>query len=91
MKDLYGAGLEYLEQYAMLSPTDQDEIAMEVQDSDINDLPSLTEMEKQKREAERLLKERLPEREEEPVRRKYIELPKIEVKPVKMTHGLRKK
>lgn len=92
MKDLYGAGLEYLEQYAMLNPTDEDEIAMEVKDSDVNDLPSLTELEKQKREAERLLKERLPERqEEEPVRRMYIELPKIEVKPVKMTHGLRKK
>lgn len=92
MKDLYGAGLEYLEQYALLNPTDQDEIAMEVQDSDIADLPSLTELERQKKEAEEKLRRvnSSVEPEATQTRRIYIELPKIEIKPRPQLHGLRK-
>ena len=92
MRDLFGAGLTYVEQYALLKPTDSDEIALGVTDQDISELPSLTEMEKQKRNAEELAR-RL---RNEPIAAKpvprptYIEFPRFEYtdRP-KSVHGLR--
>ena len=43
MADLYGAGLETIEQYADLKPTDADEDAMGVTDKDVDGLLPLLE------------------------------------------------
>jgi hypothetical protein len=95
MKDLYGAGLEYIEQYADLKPTDADEVAMEVKDEDVNNLPSLTEIERERRRLmETKVMDHVDSEDEEiiPQKRNYIErFPTIEIKPVKQLHGLRSK
>lgn len=93
MKDLYGAGLEYLEQYVHLNPTDADEIALEVKDEDINNLPSLTQIERERREAEMILNSaNAPINEDVQIpRRQYIEFPEVKVEVVPKLHGLRSK
>jgi hypothetical protein len=44
MCDLQGAGLQYLEQYASLEPSDADEVSLEVKDEDISSLVSVDEL-----------------------------------------------
>ncbi len=44
MCDLQGAGLQYLEQYAHLEPSDSDEQLMEVKDEDVKALVSVDEL-----------------------------------------------
>lgn len=87
IKDLYGAGMEYVEQYAALYPTDDDEYHLEVQDDDILKLPSIVQ---KTEEAKRILN---------PVVEKSTPVYREEEKVILMSlppsqpriHGLRKK
>jgi len=91
IKDLYGAGMEYVEQYAALYPTDEDEVLLEVKDSDIDALPSIV---KRTEEAKRVLN---PAPMASPVYQERVEmLPVMHVEPVinsgpPRIHGLRRK
>jgi hypothetical protein len=93
IKDLYGADMQYIEQYAALQPTDEDEVKLKVEDKDIDALPSIV---KQVERAKEILNPQAPhanqnvykevkEKEEEIIFK--VELPP----PVKRVHGLRNK
>jgi hypothetical protein len=95
IKDLYGAGMEYVEQYAALYPTDDDEVLLEVKDSDIDALPSIV---KRTEEARKVLNP-APLPVASPVYQERIEiLPVVEPAVIMMNntagpriHGLRRK
>jgi hypothetical protein len=94
IKDLFGADMQYIEQYAALQPTDEDEIKLKVEDKDIDALPSIV---KQVERAKEILnpqaiqksivyKEEMPKREEEVISILQVDLPP----PPRRIHGLRK-
>jgi hypothetical protein len=90
MIDLYGADIEYYEQYEGLQPTDEDEVAMGVTDEDVANLPLL----QPRKRREEVPQEVVPVPTMEVIVRKYIDknLPQIQVTPVahSKAHGLRK-
>lgn len=83
--NIYGAGLQYLEQYAFLQPSDEDELALGVTDDDIRRLPSYEE-ERRKAMAIMLRQQQQPAAaepvEENYARPRYIEPIKVEVDPL---------
>ena len=93
MHDIVGAGITFVEQYAYLNPTDADEVAMNVTDQDISGLPSLSELEKQKRASAALAAEAAKvSSAHPPPRPNYITIPKFEMeKPKPMVHRLKKR
>ncbi len=95
MDDLYGAGIEYVEQYAYLEPTNETDISMNVTDEALAKLPSLKELEKQRREAEELVKLKLPPIERDvPEVKQIISIPEVKLPPTfakgPRLHGLKK-
>lgn len=93
IKDLYGAGMEYIEQYAALYPTDEDEMKLEVKDEDINVLPSIV---KRTEEAKRVLNPPPAPVVSSPVYQEiYQRVEAIHVEPIinsgPRIHGLRRK
>lgn len=90
MKDLYGAGISYVEQYIMLSPTKEDIIGMEVDDRDVEDLPSVDALAKQMKENEERIQ--VLTQTQTPIQT-YIEresvIPVFEFEKPRKTHGLR--
>lgn len=92
--DLFGAGLEYIEQYNDLEPTDAEESAMGITAADLDDLPSYTQP-----QPETIYVEREPEVQPEiiyvergPQEYKRIHPRKVQTIPkIKRYHGLRRK
>lgn len=88
MSDLFGAGLDYIEQYADLEPTDQDEDALGVTDKDVEELKSLVPPQK------RIVPKEKEERPQQQTVTINVVLPEMIVpkKPVsRRLHGLKKK
>lgn len=98
--DLFGAGLEYIEQYDQLSPDKkpQDAIKMGIKPSDIDQLPSYKEQQantkviyvKQRPSVKHVVYTTEPEPEPEPQPRYYQPPPPIKTKYIKRHHGLKK-
>ena len=85
--DLFGAELEYFEQYQDLNPQDEDEIAMGVTDADIEQLPFYNHKNVILVKEQPVVQPRTHYVEREPV-----QIPIIQHKPrIKRYHGLRKK
>jgi hypothetical protein len=99
MNDLFGAGIKYLEQYADLQPTNEDEEFMGVQDADLAILPSVEELMGQRAAANVEPPPAATRIPHQPIQQEQPIPPRIQLPPVivkygntgKQLHGLKKK